>query len=146
GPGDRSVGRASSKEHRVRAGSLLIPRQARPAPGKILPRSGRRIAMRVSDFAARLRLKRQRDAIGSRSMPKGAEMRKIYKISRHREGGRAAAVAIMIGALAIVGIAFHRAGTTDAVAAKPAAASASAPAPTVYFPSQYELHAGPPEE
>jgi hypothetical protein len=75
-------------------------------------------------------------------------MRKIYKISRHRESGRAAAVAITIGALAVAGVALHRAGTSDATAAPPVAASATmpAPAPTAYFPSQFELHAGPPEE
>ena len=74
-------------------------------------------------------------------------MRKIYKISRRRESGRAAAIAIAIGALAVVGLAAHRAGPTAAAAPQaPAAASASAPSSTVYFPSQYELHAGPPEE
>jgi hypothetical protein len=73
-------------------------------------------------------------------------MRKIYKISRHRESGRAAAIVIVIGTLAVMGLAFHRAGTTEAVASHAPVASAPAPSPTVYFPSQYELHAGPPEE
>jgi hypothetical protein len=98
-------------------------------------------------FARAFAIERTRGApTAFRSLRKGAEMRKIYKL-RRRDGGRAAALVIMIGALAVVVLASHRA--TPTAAARPAqapSASAVAPPATVYFPSQYELHAGPPEE
>jgi hypothetical protein len=71
-------------------------------------------------------------------------MRKIYKVPSSRDGRKAVAVAIVLSVLLLVGIAWHPRTTRQiAVAAQPPAAIVLEP--TVYFPSQYELHAGPPE-
>ncbi|HEY1325449.1 MAG TPA: hypothetical protein VGI14_00825 [Casimicrobiaceae bacterium] len=71
-------------------------------------------------------------------------MRKIYRVPSSRDGRKAVAVAIVLSVLVLLGIAWHPRTTQQmAVAAQPPAAIV--PAPTAYFPSQYELHAGPPE-
>jgi hypothetical protein len=77
-------------------------------------------------------------------------MRKIYKIPQ-REHGKAAAVACTVAGLVLMGLVSHSrapAPTAHALAAAPATSAPAAtamPDAAVYFPSQYELHAGPPE-
>lgn len=74
-------------------------------------------------------------------------MRKIYKLPRAHPAGRLATVALALVILALVGLAsYSHTGSEPALAAAPAPAPATdAAAPTVYFPSQYTLHAGEPE-
>ena len=78
-------------------------------------------------------------------------MRKIYTLRRARGGFTASRVLIGIGAVAVALSIAVRHGLEwprEAVASAPVQASATATVgsgPTVYFPSQYELHAGPPE-
>lgn len=73
-------------------------------------------------------------------------MRKIYRIPHTRQGGRVATIAVTLALVAILVLATHsHNAVTPALAVTPAPAASDA-APTVYFPSQYELHAGPPEE
>lgn len=75
-------------------------------------------------------------------------MRKIYKLPRAHPAGRLATIALALVVLALVGLASQlHPGSGPALAAAPAPAPAAtdAAAPTVYFPSQYTLHAGEPE-
>jgi len=78
-------------------------------------------------------------------------MRKIYTFPRARGRFTASSVLVVVGALALViGIAVRHGmewpRSAQASAPLPAQASAAAlPDSTVYFPSQYTLHAGPPE-
>jgi hypothetical protein len=73
-------------------------------------------------------------------------MRNIYKMPRASAGGRFATIAITLVVLGLLGLVSHSHLTSEpAIAAAPAAVSADASTPTVYFPSQYQLHAGEPE-
>jgi hypothetical protein len=82
-------------------------------------------------------------------------MRKIYTFRRARDRFTAARGLLTVAALALVtGLVTHHVieWPRQAVASAPMPASAplqvsgtARPDATVYFPSQYELHAGPPE-
>jgi hypothetical protein len=90
-----------------------------------------------------------------------AHMRKIYTFRRARDGFTAtrvllamAVIALVTGLLSHHGIEWPRQAVASAALPMGAPTQASGSAPmgatrlpdsTVYFPSQYELHAGPPE-
>ena len=75
-------------------------------------------------------------------------MRKIYRIASRR-GSVATKVAVVVAVAAVTGLATRVHPLGDAVGrteARPLSeTSTPAQQPYYYFPSQFELHAGPPE-
>ena len=79
-------------------------------------------------------------------------MRKIYTLPRARGRFTASRVLLAVGALAVIlglavrhGVEWPRSAVANAPVPLTAQAATPARESTVYFPSQYELHAGPPE-
>jgi hypothetical protein len=75
-------------------------------------------------------------------------MRKIYRIRSSQGRSIAVKIALVVAVVAVTGLATLTHPVSDAVSrteARPLPASAGAAPPYYYFPSQYELHAGPPE-